>query len=43
MLLGEVEASFSNATDRVRTLAAADFNIFRGVGRKQFPRALAER
>jgi uncharacterized damage-inducible protein DinB len=40
MLLGEVEASFSNATDRVRTLAAADFNIFRGVGRKQLPTSI---
>ena len=40
MLLGEVEASFSNANDRVRTLAAADFNIFRGVGRKQLPTSL---
>jgi uncharacterized damage-inducible protein DinB len=36
-LLGEVEASFSNASVRIRTLAAADFNIFRGVGRKQLP------
>jgi uncharacterized damage-inducible protein DinB len=36
-LLGEVEASFSNAADRVRTMATADFNIFRGVGRKQLP------
>jgi uncharacterized damage-inducible protein DinB len=40
MLLGEVEASFSNATDRVRTLASADFNIFRGVGRKQLPTSI---
>jgi uncharacterized damage-inducible protein DinB len=36
-LLGEVEASFSNAEGRVRTLATADFSIFRGVGRKQLP------
>ena len=36
-LLGEVEASFSNAADRVRTLAGADLSIFRGVGRKQLP------
>jgi uncharacterized damage-inducible protein DinB len=40
MLLGEVEASFSNATDRVRTLASADLNIFRGVGRKQLPTSI---
>ena len=36
-LLGEVEASFANASGRVRTLATADFNVFRGVGRKQLP------
>jgi uncharacterized damage-inducible protein DinB len=40
MLLGEVEASFSNASDRVRTLAGADFNVFRGVGRKQLPTSI---
>ena len=39
-LLGEVEASFSNAAARVRTLAGADFNIFRGVGRKQLPTSI---
>ena len=39
-LLGEVEASFSNASGRVRTLAGADFNIFRGVGRKQLPTSI---
>jgi uncharacterized damage-inducible protein DinB len=39
-LLGEVEGSFSNATDRVRTLAGLDFNIFRGVGRKQLPTSI---
>jgi uncharacterized damage-inducible protein DinB len=39
-LLAEVEASFSNAADRVRALAAADFNIFRGVGRKQLPTSI---
>ena len=39
-LLGEVEASFSNAAERVRTLAGADFNIFRGVGRKQLPTSI---
>ena len=40
VLLGEVEASFSNAADRIRTLAGADFNIFRGVGRKQLPTSI---
>lgn len=39
-LLAEVEASFSNATDRVKTLATADFNTFRGVGRKQLPTSI---
>lgn len=39
-LLGEVEASFSNAAQRVRTLASADFNLPRGVGRKQLPTSL---
>ena len=39
-LLGEVEASFSNAADRVRTLAGADLSIFRGVGRKQLPTSI---
>ncbi|HEY1579737.1 MAG TPA: DinB family protein [Terracidiphilus sp.] len=36
-LLAEVEASFRNASDRVRTLAADDMNTPRGVGRKQLP------
>ena len=36
-LLAEVEASFSNAAGRVRVLATADFETFRGVGRKQLP------
>jgi uncharacterized damage-inducible protein DinB len=39
-LLGEVEASFSNAADRVRTLAGADLSIFRGVGRKHLPTSI---
>lgn len=39
-LLGEVEASFANADARVRTLATADFNIPRGVGRKQLPTSI---
>ncbi len=39
-LLGEVEASFANAAERVRTLAGADFNIPRGVGRKHLPTSI---
>lgn len=39
-LFGEVEASFSTAEARVRTLASADFNLFRGVGRKQLPTSI---
>jgi uncharacterized damage-inducible protein DinB len=39
-LLAEVETSFSNASDRVRVLATADFNTFRGVGRKQLPTSI---
>jgi uncharacterized damage-inducible protein DinB len=36
-LLAEVEAAFSNAAERVRTLATADLETPRGVGRKQLP------
>ena len=36
-LLDEVKASFANASIRVRALANADMNTFRGVGRKQLP------
>jgi uncharacterized damage-inducible protein DinB len=39
-LLAEVEASFSDAAGRVRVLATADFNTFRGVGRKQLPTSI---
>jgi uncharacterized damage-inducible protein DinB len=39
-LLAEVEASFSNAADRIRVLATADFDTFRGVGRKQLPTSI---
>jgi len=39
-LLAEVEASFSSASERIRALAAADFNTFRGVGRKQLPTSI---
>jgi len=40
MLLAEVEASFSNAAGRVRVLATANFDTFRGVGRKQLPTSI---
>jgi uncharacterized damage-inducible protein DinB len=40
VLLAEVEASFSNAAERVRVLATADFDTFRGVGRKQLPTSI---
>lgn len=36
-LLAEAEASFSNAGERVRVLATADFDTARAVGRKQLP------
>jgi uncharacterized damage-inducible protein DinB len=39
-LLSEVETAFSNAADRVRVLSSADFNTFRGVGRKQLPTSI---
>jgi uncharacterized damage-inducible protein DinB len=39
-LLAEVETAFSNAADRVRVLATADSNTFRGVGRKQLPQSI---
>jgi uncharacterized damage-inducible protein DinB len=39
-LLAAVEASFSNAAERVRASATADFDTFRGVGRKQLPTSI---
>jgi uncharacterized damage-inducible protein DinB len=36
-LLDEVNASFADASGRVRALALVDMNTFRGVGRKQLP------
>jgi uncharacterized damage-inducible protein DinB len=39
-LLAEVEASFSDAADRVRVLATADFDTPRSVGRKQLPTSI---
>jgi uncharacterized damage-inducible protein DinB len=39
-LLAEVETSFNNAAGRVRELVSADFDTFRGVGRKQLPTSI---
>ncbi len=39
-LLAEIETSFRNAAERIRALAAADFNTFRSVGRKQLPTSI---
>lgn len=39
-LLDEVEASFRNAAERIRALAASDLNTPRTVGRKQLPTCL---
>jgi uncharacterized damage-inducible protein DinB len=39
-LLAEVEASFSNAAERVRVLATANFDTLRGVGRKELPTSI---
>ena len=39
-LMAEVEASFSDAGERIRVLATADFDTFRGVGRKQLPTSI---
>ena len=39
-LIAEVEISFSNAAERIRTLASANFDTPRGVGRKQLPTSL---
>jgi uncharacterized damage-inducible protein DinB len=36
-LLGELEASFGNAADRIRVLAGGNYDEPRGVGRKQLP------
>ena len=36
----EVERSFTNAAARVRQLAGAEFDTFRGVGRKQLPTSI---
>jgi uncharacterized damage-inducible protein DinB len=39
-LMGELEAAFSMADGRIRVLAGADMNTFRGVGRKQLPTSI---
>ncbi len=39
-LLAEVEISFSNAADRIRVLATANFDTPRAVGRKQLPTSI---
>ncbi|MDE3199777.1 MAG: DinB family protein [Acidobacteriota bacterium] len=39
-LLAEIEASFSYAAERIRTLATANFDTPRGVGRKQLPTSI---
>jgi uncharacterized damage-inducible protein DinB len=40
VLLAEVEASFGDAAERVRVLATANLETFRGVGRKQLPTSI---
>jgi uncharacterized damage-inducible protein DinB len=40
MLLAQVEVAFSDAAERVRVLATADLDTFRGVGRKQLPTSI---
>jgi uncharacterized damage-inducible protein DinB len=39
-LLAEVEGSFASAASRIGALAGADFETFRGVGRKQLPTSI---
>jgi uncharacterized damage-inducible protein DinB len=39
-LLAAVEASFSNAAERIRVLATAELNTPRAVGRKQLPTSI---
>jgi uncharacterized damage-inducible protein DinB len=40
VLLAEIEVSFSDGADRVRVLATANLETFRGVGRKQLPTSI---
>jgi len=39
-LLAEVEIAFTNAAERIRVLATANFDAPRGVGRKQLPTSI---
>ncbi len=39
-LLAELQASFRNAAERIRVLATANLETFRGVGRKQLPTSI---
>jgi uncharacterized damage-inducible protein DinB len=39
-LIAEVEVSFIDASQRIRVLASADLETFRGVGRKQLPTSI---
>ncbi|MDR3741571.1 MAG: DinB family protein [Terracidiphilus sp.] len=39
-LLAELEISFTNAAERIRILATANLDTFRGVGRKQLPTSI---
>jgi uncharacterized damage-inducible protein DinB len=39
-LMAEAEASFAHAAERVKVLATAEFETFRGVGRKQLPTSI---
>ena len=39
-LMGEVESTFTRAGERIRALAAADLDTFRGVGRKHLPTSI---
>ena len=39
-LIAELEISFTNASERIRTLASANLETFRGVGRKQLPTSI---
>lgn len=39
-LIAELEASFSNAAERIRVLATGNYDTPRGVGRKQLPTSL---
>jgi len=40
MLLADVEIAFNDAAARIRVLATADLDTFRGVGRKQLPTSI---